>query len=322
MDLIDRLMPPLLDIVDMLLPLLADLLLEIIPPIADLITDLVPVLLELFEMLIPVITELVQTLLPVLVEIFEALAPVLLPVIIDLLPPLLDLIKALLPVVKILGDAIAFLAGIFSGVLAGAIDLVMPMFDFLLGTLSGLINFITSVFKGDWEGAWNAITDIFENAFGIIPRIAGSIVNAVIDVINGILSGINAVGSMFGINITLIPKVDWGQKKPQGYKAGLEFVPEDEFPAMLHYGEMVLTREEADKYRNMRAEDSAGYAGETSWLGMSGGITGAVVGGGGGNTQRITLEVPLKINSLELTRVVVDDINDLGRAAGRRIIDN
>lgn len=40
-----------------------------------------------------------------------------------------------------------------------------------------------------------------------------------------------------------------GMRAVKGYYHGLNYVPYDRFPAMLHKGEMVLTRKEADEYR-------------------------------------------------------------------------
>ena len=42
---------------------------------------------------------------------------------------------------------------------------------------------------------------------------------------------------------------DHGGGKVGSFASGLDFVPRDEFPAYLHYGEAVLTRKEADVWR-------------------------------------------------------------------------
>jgi len=39
----------------------------------------------------------------------------------------------------------------------------------------------------------------------------------------------------------------------RGYAGGLNYVPYDRFPALLHRGEMVLPRGEAEEYRKGRA---------------------------------------------------------------------
>ena len=50
--------------------------------------------------------------------------------------------------------------------------------------LSGIIDFITGVFSGDWEKAWNGITEIFS---GIIQHMLAPFK----DIINGIIDGVN-----------------------------------------------------------------------------------------------------------------------------------
>lgn len=60
-----------------------------------------------------------------------------------------------------------------------------------IGVFEGFINFITGVFTGDWERAWNGIKDIFANIFNGLISILEFAMNAVIDGINGFLNGIN-----------------------------------------------------------------------------------------------------------------------------------
>lgn len=60
--------------------------------------------------------------------------------------------------------------------------------------------------------------------------------------------------------------------KPPGFKTGLDYVPYDEFPAMLHKGEAVLTAEEATAWRAGKESASSGTSGGTS-SGSGSGVT-------------------------------------------------
>ncbi len=47
----------------------------------------------------------------------------------------------------------------------------------IFSILGSLIDFITSVFTGDWKGAWKAVCDIFDSAVGTIKKIFSNIVS-------------------------------------------------------------------------------------------------------------------------------------------------
>ena len=82
---------------------------------------------------------------------------------------------------------------------------------------SGIIDFISNVFAGNWSGAWDSIVGIFSNVFGAIVDLAKAPINAVISVINRLIDGINSVsidipdwspiwgGKHLGFNIPKIP---------------------------------------------------------------------------------------------------------------------
>lgn len=85
----------------------------------------------------------------------------------------------------------------------GIIDIweytVKPIFD-------GICDFISGVFSGNWEKAWEGIKSVFVGIFNVIPTTIEKILNSVIDVINGLTSGVNGVASKVGI-VNLIPQI-------------------------------------------------------------------------------------------------------------------
>src|SRR5699024_9792461 len=82
----------------------------------------------------------------------------------------------------------------------------------------GIIDFITGVFSGNWEKAWNGVKDIFSNIVSGLGNIIKAPINFIIDTINGLIRGLNNVkvpdwvpgirGK--GINIPQIPKLAKG----------------------------------------------------------------------------------------------------------------
>ncbi|MDU4696390.1 MAG: phage tail tape measure protein [Paenibacillus sp.] len=85
---------------------------------------------------------------------------------------------------------------------------------------SGLVLFFKSVFKGDWEGAWQGIVQAFKGQFSLISTYAKAPINAVIDMVNGLIEKVNSIsvdipdwmgGGTFGFNIPFrIPKFALG----------------------------------------------------------------------------------------------------------------
>lgn len=172
----------------------------------------------LFEALAPVL-ELIMTLFE---PIFEILGAILGPVI-DLMEsafgPLIEILveligKALEPLMPL----IEFLADLIGGVLGSAIDNIMPVIENLMGIFTNLIDFISNVFSGNWEDAWDNIVGIFSNIIEGIANIFKAPINWIIDGINKFLSGIGEIkipdwvpfvgGKSF--SIPLIPKLAEG----------------------------------------------------------------------------------------------------------------
>lgn len=78
-------------------------------------------------------------------------------------------------IVPVISEQLQIAASVFLVVAGTVADVVGDIFD----VLGGLIDFITGVFSGDWELAWNGIKDIF-----------GGIWQAILDIISGIFDGI------------------------------------------------------------------------------------------------------------------------------------
>lgn len=118
---------------------------------------------------------------------------------------------------------------------------------------NGVITFIQGVFTGNWEMAWQGVSDIFGGiAEGLKDLFAGPLnwiigkINSTIGAINGIKipDWVPGIGGK-SLNIPTIPQL----------AVGLDYVPSDEFPAFLHKGEAVLTAEQAAIWRGLGREN-------------------------------------------------------------------
>lgn len=103
------------------------------------------------------------------------------------LSPIIDwLITVLAPIVQWVVDVIW--AGIYT-VFAFISDVVSS----LLKILRGLLDFITGVFSGDWEKAWQGIVDVFSGVFNGIWAVVKLVINSIIDGLNALWGGAYAV---------------------------------------------------------------------------------------------------------------------------------
>lgn len=252
MPLVESLLPPMMDLFNLLLPILIQFIEQILPPIIELLTTLLPPIMKLVETLLPPLIDLFAALITPLAEILSAILPPLIDVInmllepimalIDqLLPPLTELFKGLMPIFDALSPVIEFLGQLFSKVLGGAIEAIMPIIEGVMDVFGGLIDFITGVFSGNWEQAWNGIVDMFKGIFNLIPTIVEGIINGAIAIINGIIWGINQLTGAIGIPaIPEIPNVSL----PRFHTGGIVDFAMGEGPALLKDGEMVLTQKQ------------------------------------------------------------------------------
>lgn len=270
-ELLTGLVPPIAELISNFLPPLIELFSKFIPPIVEIIDKLMPILIKLFETLIPPLLEIIDMLLPPLLELIDALLPIL-DILIELLNPILELFVALLePIISLISGAITpliniilelikmcieplknqlnMLKEVFSAVLTSIANYVNEQIGRVKNIFDNLISFIKNVFTGNWKGAWENVKNIFQSIADGIAAAFKAPINYIIDAINGFIRGLSnikipnwvpLVGGK-GFHISEIPRL----------KVGMDYVPSDDFPALLHKGESVLTAEQADIWRGI-----------------------------------------------------------------------
>ena len=102
------------------------------------------------------------------------------------LPVVQGLITAFLKIGSVVVPAV--LAGV--SVFASGIGSLMTSIQ---GIFTGLINFITGVFTGNWRQAWEGVKGIFGNAFDALVTLCKTPINAVIAVINGVFNKLRGI---------------------------------------------------------------------------------------------------------------------------------
>lgn len=111
---------------------------------------------------------------------------------------------------------------VLGAVLSGLWKSVQDVWGNIKAIFSNIIGFIDNVFSGNWSAAWGNVVSIFGNEFGALANIAKAPINAVISVINMVLSKINEMkisipdwvpgvgGKTLGFNIPQIPMLATG----------------------------------------------------------------------------------------------------------------
>lgn len=222
-----------------LLPVLKDAFTTLKEPLEKLITEALPPLIDLFISLMPMIADLAATLLPPLIDVFLALLPPITDLIESLLPPLISLFESIAPILEDLAPVIAIVADGISETLAEAIELVMPIIENIIEILGDLIGFISDVFTGDWESAWDHLVDYVKAALNWIPITAETVINRFIDLINKMIKGVNKITGVIGIEA--ISEIDH-VTLPRFHTGGVvDFKGKYEDTIIAKDGEMVLT---------------------------------------------------------------------------------
>lgn len=132
---------------------------------------------------------------------------------------------------KVIGTAISVIIGAVKGLMTG----IKPIVDGVKKIFGGIVDFITGVFTGDWEKAWQGVVDIFSGIFETLTGIAKGIINGVSGAINAVIGVINGMGftipdwvpviggKSFSVGIPTIPQLARGT---QDWKGGIAQVSE------------------------------------------------------------------------------------------------
>jgi tape measure domain-containing protein len=206
--LVSTVLTALMPVFKALVPIVLAVLAAVLPLVSTLLSALVPVI----QMLVPVVASLLEALMPIIDVVLRILEPIL-----GLVGPLVELVGAVLPVLLSILDPLIERFGLIAGVLLGVVAIIaenlVPIIDSLSQVLGGLITFLTGVFTGDWEMAWQGIVDIFSGIWNTIVDVVQGTVNGIIGLINALIKGVNDIGADVGISIGLIPNVNFNGVK-------------------------------------------------------------------------------------------------------------
>lgn len=237
-----QLIPPLLQMIQQVLPLVIQLVSSVLPLLSQIIAAVLPVVIELLNTVLPILMTLINLLMPILDTVMNLIGPIV-SLIATAITPLISVLGSLISqVLELLAPALQFIAGIFTSVLGTAIQGIAPIVQSITQIFQGLIDFITNVFAGNWNGAWQGIVSIFSGIVSGIANIFKAPINAIISGINTFINGINGikipdwvpgVGGM-GFSIPNIPMLATG-----GFTEGITIAGEAGTEAVISFDRSV-----------------------------------------------------------------------------------
>lgn len=96
-------------------------------------------------------------------------------------------------IASLFGTVLTAAIGGMVGYVANAVNTIVSVIDGIATALQGVIDFVTGVFTGNWELAWQGVSEIFSGIINGILGIFKGAINGIISAINGFLGGLNGI---------------------------------------------------------------------------------------------------------------------------------
>ena len=272
---------------------------SIIKPVLEFFINIVLALWEVFADVMPKIQSLWETVLDALSVVYDSILKPTFEFIFELVRKLWDRFSEYLPQIQnIFIDVVDTIKACWENNLKPAFEAIghfletvlYPVFSFVFEYLilpcleavfqtiiglwenmlkpvfEGITEFIKGVFTGDWTTAWNGVAKIFDGIFGGLKTMAKTPLNAIINMINAVIRGLNKISlpdwvpgiGGKGINIPQIPTL-W---KGTSYTLGGPTIVGEQGPELVNMprGASVLP---AHKTEQLLQDTSSSFGGIT-----------------------------------------------------------
>lgn len=226
---ISQIVQTLASVIQQVLPIISQIVtttINAIMPVIQTIAGLIQQALPLIQNIITVVAGAIQSVMPIISQVFQEVGAKIAEVIQTVVVPVMGVLQQVFETVSpIIQSAIQIVAEVFSTawtIIEPIIDLAMTIFNALWSVVEAVFPAIQSTIQTVWG--------ILEPIFNALSTALGWVGDAISTVSGWIGSGIDTVKGWFG------------------FAYGKDRVPYNNYPAILHEGEKVLTRNQADQY--------------------------------------------------------------------------
>jgi len=170
----------LMDIFGPLIPTIIDLVTSFSPlaMIFGLIQPYLPQIQSMFLLLASAVAQVLAVVLPLVQSVMSQLMPVFMELVGAVLPPVISIlgaiISALLPLISFLGPILTGVINALMPVVLTVFSLIQTIITTVLGVINGYISAFSAALRGDWQGFWDGIGQVFESILGGIGEFAGT----------------------------------------------------------------------------------------------------------------------------------------------------
>lgn len=253
-----------------------------IEPVINTIFSLLETVMPIIGTLVEGIGDIINTVVPTIGSVIQAVIPPI-QTALEALKPVIETIGAVfqkvMPVIQKVVESVAKVfetcAPVISGVFQTVSDVLSPILETISDALQGFFDFCSPLFDLI-GGILDVLADAFEVAFDAIQTVVEAVWSVIEPIFEAIKAGVEAVGEAIDWLVDQVSVMDDFSQKvstaiaqdPEmaakvkadpsasqaahnlgvpGYAYGENRVPYDQYPALLHQGERVLTRNQADQ---------------------------------------------------------------------------
>ena len=279
MNTVIALIPPVISMVQSVAPVVASIITTItngvnqmipyIVPVITTITNIITTAMPVIQSIITIVVNAIVALMPTLSSIFQTVGGAIQKVL-SMLGDHMGLFQTVVQaVVTVVGEVWNALAPVIST----AVDLIITVVDGLLTGIEAVFNFLAPYISQIWSsicGFFNSASSTIQTIISTLISVFNGLKSAVSTVFNSIKGTISSVcGAVSGVISGVVDKISGFVDKiggaiskakefaggiaskvggALGFAYGKDRVPYDNYPARLHEGERVLTRNQADQY--------------------------------------------------------------------------
>lgn len=274
-----QILPTLINYIQTLAPMVLNIINTILSGVGQIVPYVIPVIETITSIVItamPVIQQIITVVINAIVAIMPTLSSIFIfvgNVIQQVLTMIGNHMGLFQTIVSVVVTVVSTVWQTLAPIISAVVDVILTVVDGLLTGIETVFNFLAPYISQIWgsicgffDSASSTITTIvetikrvFQGLFDAVSTIFGGISSAVstaIGTVTSVISGaidaisgfVDKIGGAISKAKEFVGGIGGKVKSALGFAYGKDRVPYDNYPAILHQGEKVLTRNQADQY--------------------------------------------------------------------------